>query len=142
MAQGGCSWSATRCSGSPRHRFISKCRLRRKISTGFSGLSFSYNVAYAVFGGLTPVALSLMLPLNPLAPAHYVAVVVQWVYEAGRQLFSLLENSGRVFSIFFVGITAAFPAEEIFILFAFLSAAQKGSKLFAQTRQSVLNGLL
>ena len=38
----------------------------------FSGLSFSYNVAYAVFGGLTPVAVSMMLPLDRLAPAHYV----------------------------------------------------------------------
>jgi hypothetical protein len=38
----------------------------------FSGLSFSYNVAYAVFGGLTPVLVSLLLPLDHLAPAHYV----------------------------------------------------------------------
>jgi len=38
----------------------------------FSGLSFSYNVAYAVFGGLTPVLVSLLLPLDALAPAHYV----------------------------------------------------------------------
>jgi len=41
----------------------------------FSGLSFSYNVAYAVFGGLTPVAVSLMLPLDPYAPAHYVVML-------------------------------------------------------------------
>lgn len=41
----------------------------------FSGLSFSYNVAYAVFGGLTPVIVSLMLPLDPLAPAHYVVAL-------------------------------------------------------------------
>jgi len=38
----------------------------------FSGLSFSYNVAYAVFGGLTPIMVSLLLPLDKLAPAHYV----------------------------------------------------------------------
>ncbi len=38
----------------------------------FSGLSFSYNVAYAVFGGLTPVAVSMLLPLDRMAPAHYV----------------------------------------------------------------------
>jgi len=38
----------------------------------FSGLSFSYNVAYAVFGGLTSVAVSVLLPLDRLAPAHYV----------------------------------------------------------------------
>jgi MFS family permease len=41
----------------------------------FSGLSFSYNVAYAVFGGLTPVAVSMLMPLDRLAPAHYVEVL-------------------------------------------------------------------
>jgi MFS family permease len=41
----------------------------------FTGLSFSYNVAYAVFGGLTPVLVSLFLPLDPLAPAHYVLLL-------------------------------------------------------------------
>ena len=41
----------------------------------FSGLSFSYNLAYAVFGGLTPVLVSMLLPLDPLAPAHYVATL-------------------------------------------------------------------
>jgi len=38
----------------------------------FSGLSFSYNVAYAVFGGLTPIVVSMLIPLDPLAPVHYV----------------------------------------------------------------------
>ncbi|MEQ1629286.1 MAG: MFS transporter, partial [Gallionella sp.] len=38
----------------------------------FSGLSFSYNMAYAVFGGLTPVMVSMLLPLDHMAPAHYV----------------------------------------------------------------------
>jgi MFS family permease len=41
----------------------------------FSGISFSYNVAYAVFGGLTPVAVSLMSQSNPAAPELYVAVL-------------------------------------------------------------------
>jgi MFS family permease len=39
----------------------------------FSGLSFSYNVAYAIFGGLTPILVTLMLPVDHMAPAHYVA---------------------------------------------------------------------
>ena len=40
----------------------------------FSGLSFSYNVAYAVFGGLTPPLLAWLADAwGPLAPAHYVA---------------------------------------------------------------------
>ena len=38
----------------------------------FSGLSFSYNVSYAIFGGLTPVVLSLWLRTDPMAPAYYV----------------------------------------------------------------------
>jgi MFS family permease len=38
----------------------------------FSGLSFSYNMAYAIFGGMTPIVVSLLLPLDPMAPAHYV----------------------------------------------------------------------
>ncbi|TJZ64481.1 MFS transporter [Chitiniphilus eburneus] len=41
----------------------------------FSGLSFSYNVAYAIFGGLTPVMLTLWLKVDTLAPAHYVAAL-------------------------------------------------------------------
>ncbi|GJI96441.1 MFS transporter [Duganella caerulea] len=41
----------------------------------FSGLSFSYNLAYAIFGGLTPVVVALMLKNNPLAPAYYVIAV-------------------------------------------------------------------
>ncbi|HEY0792656.1 MAG TPA: hypothetical protein VGD78_16455, partial [Chthoniobacterales bacterium] len=38
----------------------------------FSGISFSYNLAYAIFGGLTPLLLSWLLHLDRLAPAHYV----------------------------------------------------------------------
>jgi MFS family permease len=41
----------------------------------FSGISFSYNVAYAVFGGLTPIVVSLMLKSNPMAPALYVGAL-------------------------------------------------------------------
>lgn len=38
----------------------------------FTGISFSYNVAYAIFGGLTPITVTLMLQLTPMAPAWYV----------------------------------------------------------------------
>lgn len=41
----------------------------------FSGLSFSYNVSYAIFGGLTPVVLRLWLNVDELAHAHYVAAL-------------------------------------------------------------------
>ncbi|GBR16087.1 MFS transporter [Gluconobacter frateurii] len=39
----------------------------------FSGLSLSYNISYAVFGGLTPAIISALTPHTPLAPAIYVA---------------------------------------------------------------------
>jgi MFS family permease len=38
----------------------------------FTGLSFAYNMSYAIFGGLTPVILTLWLQKDPMAPAHYV----------------------------------------------------------------------
>ena len=41
----------------------------------FSGVSFSYNVAYAIFGGLTPLLVSALVAMDRLGPAHYVALV-------------------------------------------------------------------
>jgi MFS family permease len=41
----------------------------------FSGISFAYNVAYAIFGGLTPLFVTLLMKSQPLAPAHYVAAL-------------------------------------------------------------------
>lgn len=41
----------------------------------FSGLSFSYNVAYAIFGGLTPVAVRWAMEHDPFAAPHYVAAL-------------------------------------------------------------------
>ncbi|MCA2015882.1 hypothetical protein LDJ79_07150 [Vibrio tritonius] len=41
----------------------------------FSGLSFSYNIAYAIFGGLTPMIITTLIIDNVMAPAYYVAVV-------------------------------------------------------------------
>jgi MFS family permease len=38
----------------------------------FSGLSFSYNLSYAIFGGLTPMAVSLLVKWSPLGPAYYL----------------------------------------------------------------------
>jgi MFS family permease len=41
----------------------------------FTGVSFSYNISYALFGGLTPLFVSWLAHLDPLSPAHYVAGV-------------------------------------------------------------------
>lgn len=38
----------------------------------FTGISFSYNLSYAIFGGLTPIFVTLIMKLTPLAPAYYV----------------------------------------------------------------------
>lgn len=38
----------------------------------FTGISFSYNVSYAIFGGLTPIAVTLLMSVSPMAPARYV----------------------------------------------------------------------
>jgi MFS family permease len=50
----------------------------------YSGFSFSYNVAYSIFGGFTPILIALWLKVDTLAPAHYlagvcvIAVVMAW----------------------------------------------------------------
>lgn len=41
----------------------------------YSGVSFSYNAAYAVSGGLTPLIVTIWIRSSPLAPAYYVGVV-------------------------------------------------------------------
>jgi MFS family permease len=38
----------------------------------FSGLSFAYNMSYAIFGGLTPIIITTWLQHDVMAPAHYV----------------------------------------------------------------------
>lgn len=40
----------------------------------FTGLSFSYNLSYAIFGGLTPILTSAWLQHNAMAPAYYVSI--------------------------------------------------------------------
>ncbi len=57
----------------------------------FTGLSFSYNLAYAVFGGMTPILISLMVTITPLAPAWYLLflalngiLIVYWLVGKTR----------------------------------------------------------
>jgi len=40
-----------------------------------TGVSFSYNIAYAVFGGITPVLVARLTHINPFGPAHFIACV-------------------------------------------------------------------
>ncbi|GAB4118231.1 MAG: MFS transporter [Sideroxydans sp.] len=61
----------------------------------FSGLSFSYNVAYAVFGGLTPVLVSLLLPVvGANMPAWYVMALSAVGVATGYAL--LLREKGHL----------------------------------------------
>ncbi len=52
----------------------------------FSGLSFSYNISYAVFGGLTPIAVTTMLAVNPMAHAWYLLFVAALAFAIGIYL--------------------------------------------------------
>ncbi|QDC07696.1 MFS transporter [Pseudomonas fulva] len=54
----------------------------------FSGLSFSYNVAYAIFGGLTPMAVTGLLKVSSMAPAYYVAVLCMVGFSVGLYLLA------------------------------------------------------
>lgn len=38
----------------------------------FTGISFSYNLSYAIFGGMTPIAVTMLTGVSPQAPAWYV----------------------------------------------------------------------
>ncbi|WP_454849950.1 MFS transporter [Rhizobium binxianense] len=54
----------------------------------FTGLSFSYNVSYAIFGGLTPLAVASLLPLNPMAHAYYLLFIAALTFVLGLYLMA------------------------------------------------------
>ncbi len=54
----------------------------------FSGLSFSYNVSYAVFGGLTPVIVTSLLAVNPMAHAWYLVFIAALTCGLGLYLMA------------------------------------------------------
>ncbi|EOD54785.1 MFS transporter [Aeromonas molluscorum] len=60
----------------------------------FSGLSFSYNVAYAIFGGLTPMLVTLWMKNDVLAPSHYVVALSALGFLLGLFLW-LRDRSAR-----------------------------------------------
>jgi MFS family permease len=57
----------------------------------FSGISFSYNLAYAIFGGLTPIVVAWLLRFDRLAPAHYVAALC--LLGSGIGVFLIVQGS-------------------------------------------------
>lgn len=52
----------------------------------FTGLSFSYNVSYAIFGGLTPIAVTSALAINPMAHAWYLLFIAALTMGVGIYL--------------------------------------------------------
>ncbi|GAB2795597.1 MFS transporter [Halomonas shantousis] len=63
----------------------------------FTGLSFSYNVAYAIFGGFTPIVVSLLMSLHPLTPALYVGALSVMGVVIG--LFLMRSSRGRQLAV-------------------------------------------
>lgn len=66
----------------------------------FTGISFSYNVAYAIFGGLTPILVTLLMNVSPMAPAWYVLALALlglgvgiWLRQDIHQPDSVSESS-------------------------------------------------
>ncbi|HWS41357.1 MAG TPA: MFS transporter [Arenimonas sp.] len=60
----------------------------------YSGFSFSYNVAYSIFGGFTPILISLWMKNDVMAPSYYlvgvcVLAIVLALYLTARAKVSL-----------------------------------------------------
>lgn len=64
----------------------------------FSGLSFSYNVAYAIFGGLTPMLVTLWMKNDVLAPSHYVVSLSALGFAIGVLLWLQQRNQRQTAS--------------------------------------------
>ncbi|QFI55787.1 MHS family MFS transporter [Aeromonas simiae] len=62
----------------------------------FSGLSFSYNVAYAIFGGLTPMLVTLWMKEDVLAPSHYVTAISAVGFAVGLLLWQQQRRAARI----------------------------------------------
>jgi MFS family permease len=52
----------------------------------FTGLAFSYNTSYAIFGGFTPLLVLWLLQFDHLGPAHYVMAVCLLGFGVGSFL--------------------------------------------------------
>lgn len=59
-------------------------------SVRFSGLSFSYNISWAVFGGLTPIVVTSLLAFNPMAHAWYLIFIA--FLASGLGLYMLVKG--------------------------------------------------
>ena len=72
--------------------FPPKCRV--------TGVSISYNMAYAVFGGVSPLVVSSLSHLSPLGAPHYVAVAtIVGLIAIGTGQHSDVRNDESMFTI-------------------------------------------
>ena len=64
----------------------------------FTGLSFAYNMSYAIFGGLTPIVLTLWLEKDPMAPARYVGLLAVLGFVLGMLPLAARGHAGFTIS--------------------------------------------
>jgi MFS family permease len=62
----------------------------------FTGISFSYNLSYAIFGGLTPIFVTLIMRITPMAPAYYVLTLAVIGLGLGVYLNRDLNNESKI----------------------------------------------
>jgi hypothetical protein len=62
----------------------------------FSGISFSYNMSYAIFGGLTPIFVTMLMGISPMAPAWYVLALAMVGLVLGIWLRNDLTHEEKV----------------------------------------------
>ncbi|WP_126971759.1 MFS transporter [Xanthomonas sp. BRIP62411] len=60
-----------------------------------SGVSFAYNLGYAVFGGLTPLVVVMLLKQHPMGPAYYMILLAVIGSVIGLQLWRRERASRR-----------------------------------------------
>ena len=62
----------------------------------FSGISFSYNMSYAIFGGLTPIFVTMLSAISPMGPAWYVLALAMVGLGLGIWLRKDLTHEDKV----------------------------------------------
>jgi MFS family permease len=64
---------------------VMPCIMVRSFPTAvrFTGVSFSYNVAYAICGGATPLLIALAIPTEPMAQAYYLLFIALMAFALG-----------------------------------------------------------
>jgi uncharacterized membrane protein len=63
----------------------------------FTGISFAYNVSYALIGGLTPLTLATLLSINPLSHIFYLMFISCLAIAVGIYLWrcpEIIQHSG------------------------------------------------